>query len=265
MPWATNERVRIYWEEEGSGEPLLLVTGLSLSMAIWGELRPYLAHRFRTILFDNRCTGQSDTPRSFFSISAMAGDAVCVMDTAGVSRAHVAGISMGGMIAQELALRHPERVTGLVLGCTHTGGLRSVRARPEVLRLLAAPLMAPGDKLAAMVPYLYHPRTPVERINADLQLMRDNVPSIRGYLQQLTAILSWSSWSRLPAMQVPTLILHGDSDLLVPTENGRILASRIPGSRLVILPNAGHMFPTDQPELTRAALLEFLQPSASAA
>jgi pimeloyl-ACP methyl ester carboxylesterase len=265
MPWATNDRVRIYWEEEGSGEPLLMVTGLSLSMAMWGELRPYLARRFRTILFDNRCAGQSDVPRRLFSISEMARDALCVMDSAGVNSAHVVGISMGGMIAQELALRHPERITRLVLGCTHAGGFRSVRARPQVLRLLAAPLMAPDDKLAAMVPYIYHAKTPAERIAADLQLMRRNVPSLRGYLQQLTAIISWSSWSRLPSMKVPVLIIHGDADLLVPTENARILASRIPNSRLIILPNAGHMFATDQPELTRAALLGFLQPSASAA
>jgi pimeloyl-ACP methyl ester carboxylesterase len=264
MPWATNRSVRIYWEEEGSGDPLLMIMGLSLSLAMWGELRSFLARHFRTILFDNRCAGQSGVPLAPFRLARMAQDAVAVMDEAGVRQAHVMGISMGGMIAQELTLQRPERVTKLILGCTHAGGPRAVMADARVLGALASPFMSPAEKLRAMVPVIYHSGTPVDRIAADLQLIAANAPTWRGYMQQLTAIVLWSSWGRLPQIRVPTLVIHGDSDRLIPPDNARILADRIPGARLVILPHAGHMFPADQPELTRAALLDFLLAPAAA-
>jgi 3-oxoadipate enol-lactonase len=265
MPWTTNGSVRIYWEEEGKGEPLLLIMGLSFSLAMWGELRPFLAQHFRLILFDNRCVGRSDTPRHPFSIAAMAQDALCVLDAAGVEAAHVLGFSMGGMMAQELACRSPGRVLSLILGCTHVGGLHCVRASPVVLGTLSSPLMRPDAKLRAMIPYMYHPNTPRERIEADMEVIRAHAPTLRGYLHQIAAIVTWTSWKRLPAFGRPALIVHGDSDLLIPTENARILARRLPNSRLVILPQAGHVFPTDQPQLTRNALFDFLQPYASAA
>jgi pimeloyl-ACP methyl ester carboxylesterase len=258
MPWATNKRVRIYWEEEGSGDPLLMIMGLSLSLVMWGELRSFLARHFRTILFDNRCAGHSGVPLAPFRLVRMAQDAIAVMDAAGVRHAHVMGISMGGMIAQELTLQCPGRVTKLVLGCTHAGGPRAVRADARVLGALASPFMAPEAKLRAMAPVIYHPATPAERIGADLELIAANAPTWRGYMQQLTAIILWSSWGRLPQIRVPTLVIHGDSDRLIPPENARILAERIPGAQLAILPQAGHMFPADQPELTRATLLDFL-------
>ena len=260
MPWAANGNTRIYWEEEGTGDPLLLIMGLSFSLAMWGELRPFLARYFRTILFDNRCVGRSDAPVAPFPLASMARDARSVLDAAGAGSARVLGISMGGMIAQELALRWPDRVSRLVLGCTHAGGLRAARAEPAVLASLISPFMSRDGKMETMLPFLYHPKTSRERINADLNILRENAPDLRCYLQQLTAILFWTSWNRLPDLRPPTLVIHGDSDRLVPPENSKILASRIPGAKLVILPDAGHVFPTDQPELTRTALLEFLLP-----
>jgi pimeloyl-ACP methyl ester carboxylesterase len=241
-----------------------MVTGLSFSLAMWGQLRPTLARYFRTILFDNRCAGKSDTPLLPFTMAAMARDALAVLDAAGVNSAHVLGISMGGMIAQELSLQVPDRVSKLVLGCTHAGGARSVRAEPRVLGLLASPLMSRESKLAALAPLIYHAQTPAEQIDSDLQIIRANAPQLRCFMHQLSAIVLWSSWSRLPRISVPTLIMHGDSDRLVPPANARILADRIPGAKLVMLPDAGHVFPTDQPELTRKELLAFLLPSAPA-
>lgn len=247
MPWTSNGGVRLYWEEEGRGEPLLLITGLSFSLAIWGELRPFLAAHFRTILFDNRCVGQSSAPLTPFRIASMAKDAVSIVDAARIEAAHVFGISMRGMIAQELALRSLERVSSLILGCTHAGFVRCILAHPRVLRLLADSWMSVETRMEAMAQFIYHPNTPRERIQGDLEIIRENAPALRGYLQQLTAIVLWSSWRRLPRIDRRTLVIHGDSDLLVPTPNARILADRIPNARLVILPEAGHMFPTDQP------------------
>jgi pimeloyl-ACP methyl ester carboxylesterase len=262
MPWATNKHARLYWEEEGAGDPLLLIMGLSFSLVMWGDLRSFLARYFRIVCFDNRCVGKSSAPLLPFSVAAMARDAASVMDAAGIETANILGISMGGMIAQELALRYPRRVNRLILGCTDAGGRWAVRAEARVLRALLSPFMTRESKLAAMKPFLYHPGTPAERIARDLRMIRDNAPILRGYLQQLAAISFWSSWRRLPQIDVPTLVIHGDSDRLIPPENARILADRIRGAKLTILADAGHVFPTDQPELTRMELLNFLCPVA---
>ena len=117
MPYAFNNGVRLYWEHEGEGDPLLMIMGLGFPLAMWRDLRSCMARQFRTIVFDNRGVGKSDVWLRPFSIPAMARDAICVMDAAGVRSAHVLGLSMGGMIAQELALLFPNRVQRLVLGC----------------------------------------------------------------------------------------------------------------------------------------------------
>jgi pimeloyl-ACP methyl ester carboxylesterase len=258
MPYAQVRRLRIYWEEEGEGEPLLMIMGLSFSLAMWGNLRRCLAQGFRVIMFDNRCVGKSERPVHLFSIAAMARDAAAVLDAAGAATAHVLGFSMGGMIAQEVALSYPERVRKLILGCTHCGGFKAVRAESAVLRLLMSPLLSGEARLAAMVPLIYDQNTPRERIDADLEVIRANGPSAIGYLLQLSAIVTWHAYGRLPRISAPTLVLHGENDLLVPPENGHILADRIPGAKLVCIPRAGHVFPTDQPAVTCEALQDFL-------
>jgi 3-oxoadipate enol-lactonase len=258
VPYASNNGVRIWWEEEGQGEPLLMVMGLSFSMAMWRELRGIMAHHFRTILFDNRGVGKSDVPLRPWSMSAMARDAACVMDAAGVESSHVFGISMGGMIAQELALSEPARVRKLVLGCTQCGGPRAVRPDREVRRVFLRPLLSKEKRMEAFTPFLYDPQTPRERIEQDRAVLRLNYVRLRGSIAQLAAILRWQSYDRLPRIASPTLVIHGDSDRLVPPENGRMIAERIPGARFVSLPHAGHIFPTDQPERTLAEILGFL-------
>lgn len=259
MAFTQNGRVRIYWEEAGLGDPLLLIMGLSFSLAMWGELRPFLAQHFRIILFDNRCIGKSDTPLLPFSIEAMAEDAVAVMEAAGVARAHVFGISMGGMISQELATRHPNRVGKLILGCTHCAGGQAVMASRDALLPLMSPFLTRQQRLRRAIPVLYDPHTPVERIENDIERMRQNPPRIGGYLQQLAAIGRWRVQGRPGTIQAPTLVIHGETDRLVPPENAKIVAALIPGSQLVMLPQAGHIFPTDQPEGTRSALMAFLK------
>jgi 3-oxoadipate enol-lactonase len=259
MAYARNGRVRIYWEEEGAGDPLLLIMGLSFSLAMWEELRHFFAQHFRTILFDNRCIGKSDSPLMPFSIGDMAEDAIAVLDAAGVRAAHVFGISMGGMIAQELASRHPERVTKLILGCTHCAGRKAVLARLSALLPLATPFLSREAKLKTVVPLIYDAHTPGERIERDLKLIRRNPATVRGYLQQLGAIGRWRLQGKMGSIQAPTLVIHGETDRLVPPENAKILADCIPGATLVLLAEASHIFPTDQPEKTRSALLSFLE------
>jgi pimeloyl-ACP methyl ester carboxylesterase len=192
-------------------------------------------------------------------MAQMAADAAAVMDAASVAQAHVFGISMGGMIAQEFALGYPQRVRSLVLGCTSCGGRNAARADDKVLQIIKSrAAMTPDDAFHCMVPYIYDASTPPERIAEDLEMRRRGFPTAPGYLGQLEAIFSWTSFDRLQDIQAPTLIIHGEADQLVPPENARILARHIPGSRLVMLPQASHIFPTDQPEAAQREILGFL-------
>jgi 3-oxoadipate enol-lactonase len=259
MPYATSNGTRIYWEESGTGEPLLLIMGLGYSHEMWHRTRPVVSALYRTILFDNRGVGKSDVPPGPYAIAQMAADAAAVLDAAGITKAHVFGVSMGGMIAQEFALNYPERVNLLVLGCTNCGGRKAVLAAQNVLDvLMARARMTPEEGALAMVPYIYDASTPRERIDEDLSIRRRTYPEAAGYLGQVQAIFAWSSFDRLAELKAPTLIIHGDSDQLVPPENGRILAQAIPGSRLVVLPHASHIFVTDQPDASHREVLAFL-------
>jgi 3-oxoadipate enol-lactonase len=242
-----------------------MIMGLGFSLAMWRDLRSYMARHFRTIVFDNRGVGTSDAPLWPYSIVAMARDATHVLNAAGASSAHVLGLSMGGMIAQELTLSFPSRVRRLVLGCTNCGGRRSVHGGPEVHRALLPLLFAPRQKrIAALLPLIYDERTPRDRVAQDPQVMRRNPTPRLGVLEQLLAIGSWQSYDRLRRITAPTLVIHGATDQLVPPGNARILADRIPDAKLVILPRASHMFPTDQPERSREEFLKFLTGSTTA-
>lgn len=259
MPYAHNGGARIHWETEGDGPPLLLIMGLGYSMAMWHRLRPVLAESFTVIAFDNRGVGKSDVPEPPYSIPDMTRDAVAVLDAAGIDAAHVFGVSMGGVIAQELALTYPARVRSLVLACTACGGPDAVLADPEVVdALVARAQMTPEEGVRVMVPYVYDASTPPDRIEADIELRLQHYPSTTGYVGQLQAVIGYETYQRLGAIAVPTLVIHGESDRLVPHGNGADLTRRIPGARFVSLANASHIFFTDQPEAALRALLGFL-------
>jgi pimeloyl-ACP methyl ester carboxylesterase len=244
----------------GSGEPLLLIMGLGATHVWWHRLTPILAARFRTILFDNRGVGESDMPPGPYDMATMADDAVAVLDAAKVDSAHVFGASMGGMIAQEVVLRHPQRVRSLILGCTACGGRDVVPAAREIREALnTRGAMTREESARKMVPYTFDAGTPRELIEEDLAVrLAANVPN-DGYVAQLEAIRAWTGTvARLPTIATPTLVIHGETDALVPPDNGRIIARAIPDAKLVMLPNASHIFYTDQLEPSADAILSFL-------
>src|ERR1700689_228593 len=160
MPFVQNQGAKIYWDEQGSGEPLLLIMGLSYPSYMWHRTRPVLANRYRTIALDNRGVGQSDVPPGVYSIALMASDAASVLDAAGVGSAHVFGVSMGGMIAQEFALQYPKRVRSLILGCTASGGPHAIQAEAAVIETLLRQGMTPEQSREAFTPFIYDPATP---------------------------------------------------------------------------------------------------------
>jgi 3-oxoadipate enol-lactonase len=264
MALVENEGARIYWDEEGSGEPLLLIMGLGVTSHMWHRTRPVLARRFWTLALDNRGVGRSDVPCGPYSIPLMAADAAAVLEAAEVESAHIFGVSMGGMIAQELALRYPKRVRSLILGCTSAGGPTAVRAEQEARQMLMSRAeMTTEQALEAPVPFIYDSATARERIDEDVAIRRRWFPRPEAYGAQLQGILAWESYSRLSEIEVRTLVIHGESDRLVPPGNAKLIAERISGAKLVMIPHASHIFATDQPDLTQEAILSFLTNSDS--
>ena len=266
MPFAVNQGAKIYWDEKGQGEPLLLIMGLGYPSLAWYRTRPVLAKSFRTIGLDNRGVGKSEMPPGPYPIPLMASDAASVLDAAGEESAHVFGLSMGGMIAQEFALQYPQRVRSLILGCTAPGGPNAVRAEPDAVQMLMARgSMTREEAAEAALPFIYDPGTPRRLIEEDMEIRRPWFPHPQAYNAQLQGILAWEAYSRLGNIAAPTLVIHGESDRLVPAGNGKLIAEKIPGARFVMLPHASHIFTTDQPDAAQQEILQFLGKTTAAA
>jgi 3-oxoadipate enol-lactonase len=257
----TNDDVTLWWANEGAGEPpLLLIQGLGYTADLWFRVLPGLSTPRRTIRFDNRGVGRSNVPPTPWTIEEMAQDARDVLDAAGVERAHVFGVSMGGLIAQELALRYPDRVSALVLGCTHPGGSDAVRMDPAAATMLMdrTPKSA-RDAIEASVPFLYAETTPRDDIDGDLGARLRYALRATSYWGQLDAMRQFGgTLSRLPELSLPTLVLHGTADKLVQPANAELIAAAISGARLEWLEGAGHLFWTDQTDHTIDLVNEFL-------
>jgi 3-oxoadipate enol-lactonase len=243
---------RLYAEVHGSSQatPLVLLEGLGGDVPGWRRNVPHLAAEHRVIAFDHRGNGRSDAPDEPISMGTFVDDALHVMDRFEVERAHVYGQSFGGMVAQELALRSPDRVRSLVLGCTHAGPAHAVRdgARP-------VPKDRPYLALYSESFALAHP----DHVAEDVSIGSQHPQAPHAGRRQWEAIQAWSSWDRLPSIRTPTLVLHGTEDGLVPVENGRRLAARIPGAELVLLEGAGHVYHSERPDAADAAVLSFLR------
>jgi pimeloyl-ACP methyl ester carboxylesterase len=252
---------QLHWESTGSGAPVLLIMGLGLSGGAWWRTVPVLAKRLRVITFDNRGVGRSPSLVHSYTTEAMADDAVSVLDAAGVERAHVYGFSLGGMVAQQVALRHGERVRSLVLGATSPGGPRAVAPDPEVLDFFRRrPSMRHADAARASVPYNYGPRCRrehPERIAEDLRRRLEHDFPEQAYRAQLWAAALHNTYRQLKRIDAPTLIVHGRRDRMIPVANARLLADAIPAATLRVLDDCGHLYPTERPRID-GAIADFL-------
>lgn len=255
----TSTKPALAWWEFGSGSPVLLVMGKSFDSRMWHRAVPALAARHRVIIYDNRGMGLSVARRHRFSIADLAADALAVLDAAEVDRAHVYGASMGGLVVQELALSAPRRVRSIVLGCTgapdgnhepppRPGLLSHIVPRSVLLRLF------PGAVSRA----LYGANPPKDGVREDLSIIASTRAPTWVIDQQCQAIAGYESFSRLPKLRMPTLVLHGTDDHVVPLERGKELAARIPGAQLCVLPGAGHNYLTECLDLANGAVLNFL-------
>ncbi|MCW2544820.1 MAG: Lipase/esterase [Frankiales bacterium] len=250
----------IWWDSIGDGDPVLLLNGLSSPSGTWFRLRRVLAERFRVLTIDNRGTGLTGAPPGHYPIAVFAQDALAVLDAAGVDRVHVVGHSMGGLIAQELALEAPDRVRSLVLAGTHVG---VPHARADELtagpQLVAAGALPPDERIPALNAMLYAPSTPAVLIAEDEAVRAAQPTSAEGYQGQLNGSLSWERLAELPALTMPTLVLHGALDRIVPLSAGERLAAALPCSELTVLPNAAHALFTDAEAEAAALVAAFLR------
>ncbi len=269
MPEAIVKNRRIYYEIHGQGYPLVLIRSLGSNADHWYAQLPALAAHFRVIVFDNRGIGRSSDPGGDFSIRNMADDTVGLLDALAIPQAHVLGVSMGGMIAQCIALDHPGRVRGLVLVVSHCGGAHQVRPSAEIARLVGEMVTvgSPESRIKAL-PAFFDPETLKTNLvcaqtyaavslkyPADAQILT----------RQFKAIQEFDVYDRLPAIQSPTLVVASTGDVLIPPGNSDILAARIPHARLVAIPGGGHQILVEQPEACNRAVVDFLTTLASPA
>jgi pimeloyl-ACP methyl ester carboxylesterase len=249
--------IRIASEERGAGFPVLLVMGLGYGRWAWEPLVDPLAERYRVIWYDNRGIGGSDVPEGPYTVEQLAGDALQVLDERGIERAHVVGTSLGGMVAQELALSHPERVEKLVLLCT-TGGASNGYPFPEqTVRLLAeAPSLAPDVALRRFVENAVSARG--ELVETLVARRTAAPPDPAGWQAQAAASAGFDAWDRVGRIDRETLVLAGDEDNVIDWRNSELLAEQIPGARLHVLPGTGHLFFWERPAETSSLIKEFL-------
>jgi 3-oxoadipate enol-lactonase len=249
--------VNIRWEERGQGAPLLLIQGLGYGRWSWEPVVPGLAERYRVLWFDNRGIGDSDTPEGPYSAALMAGDALQVLDEAGVERAHVLGASLGGMIAQEVAARAAERVDKLVLCCTTPGGAETVPMPEVTVRLFAeAPALAPEVALRRFVVNALGADPPDELVEELVRRRVANPPDPAGWQAQAAAGLGFQGVDG--TIEAPTLLLTGTDDNVVDPRNADVLAARLPGSWVERFEGAGHLFFWEQPDAFVRIVSEFL-------
>jgi 3-oxoadipate enol-lactonase len=262
VPFALR-RPRLHYERVGSGEPLLCITGFTISSAVYEPVLPLWSQRFDCITYDNRGSGRSSAPLRTTSMPELAADAARLLDALGEESAHVFGISMGGMIAQELALRFPERVRGLILAGTTPGGPRAVR--PAVKELAAVGLDLAGSFRDPGRPWLgpllfseafrrEHP----ERVRELLTFFAAHGPTPWGANAHWWATVYHDTVSRLGRIRAPTLVMHGGEDTFAPIANARLLAERIPDAELAVVPGAGHAFILEAREASFATMTDWL-------
>jgi pimeloyl-ACP methyl ester carboxylesterase len=251
--------VRLAYDVEGAGDPVLLIQGLGYGRRGWGPAPGLLAQRFRVVTFDNRGFGDSDAPPGPYTTAQLAGDALSIMEAAGLETAHVVGISLGGMVAQEFALASPGRVRKLVLCSTTPGGETSFPMPEQTVALMGRVSdLDPGDALLRFVGNALSPDPPEALVQEIVAYRTANPPDPAGWWAQAGAGSTHDAMARLGDITAPTLIVHGTADNVVDVRNATLFADAIPGSRLELVEGVGHLLPWERPEQFATLVEEFL-------
>src|SRR5215470_15153737 len=262
MEHAQIKGINIAYELGGAGAPMVMIHGAQGDQTMFAGLAATFAPRFNVLTFDQRGSGLSDKPDMVYSVAMLADDTAALMDHVGVDDAHIIGVSMGGMIAQEFALRHSRRVRSLVLGCTTPGGAKSVHAAAGLATTAySTKEMSAEERGRALAEAAFtkgyiarHPELIPSMIESRRQRPIDPV----GFAHRMKAATAHDVYSRLPQIKCPTLVITGKDDALISWENSRLIAERIPGAQMKILEPAGHCFWVEQPEQSQEAIAQFL-------
>jgi len=252
--------VTLAYRELGQGHPLLLINGFASPMDTWNPpMLKTLARHFRVVIFDNRGTGHSSASDAPFSMPLFAEDSAALLDVLGIGHSHVLGLSMGASIAQELVLAHPERVDRLVLVAGTCGGSRGIRMSPDVWARLSDKSGGPADLAGRMFSILFTKQwlavhDPWQYCPVVHEVTTEDIAA-----RQAEAFFSWpGSWERLPEIRVPTRVISGADDVVIPPDNAELLAERIPSADLIRFPGAGHGLQYQCPDVFAGTVLEFL-------
>ncbi len=262
MPKIKVNDINIYYEIHGEGFPFIMIMGAAGDVNWWTpDIIETISKKFKTIIFDNRDTGRTDKPELDYSIKTFAEDTVGLMDALNIEKAYILGVSMGGMIAQEIALNYPQRIEKLVLCCTQCGGSKGVQPSNKILQIKFWE-MKREEFFNLTVSFLFTEnfiKSNLDYIESYKQRMRKIPIPAESQKRQIIAIQHFRTWLRLKNIKTPTLILHGREDILVPPENVEVLAKRIPGAKTKYFENAAHLVFTMEPELFSTTIIEFLK------
>ncbi len=263
MPKTIINGVRTYYETHGKGQPLVLVQGFAGEHHAWFFQVPAFRRYFRLIIMDTRGMGDTECSKEPYTIRTVADDVVSLMDMLDIPSAHILGLSLGGLVAQEIAITYPERVRKLVLGCTFASAdvanasLESKRAfgvagdSGEQVRNVDVDRLMDFMVSSAFNNPLYR---------GSIQLLRKIPVPVdpRGHIDQINAARGYSAIGRLHLIKAPTLVITGAADRLVPPENSEFLAAHIPGARLVKIPDGSHAFFMEKSGAFNREVLKFL-------
>jgi 3-oxoadipate enol-lactonase len=255
---ATSDGTRIAYQTSGAGAPLLMLSGQASSHRWWTRVRAEFDAYRSVVTLDYRGTGDSDAPPGPYRTQGFADDAIAVLDHLGIDRADVYGTSMGGRVAQWIAVKHPHRVRHLVLGCTSPGGAHAVERSAAVRRALADP--DPAAARRALLDLMYTPEWLALHAEPYWTLGDPTMPRHARH-EHLLASNGHDAWDMLPRITAPTLVMHGDRDELNPTANAPLLADRIPRARLHLIAGARHAYFEERADVAGPAVWEFLTES----
>lgn len=263
MSVAESGAVRLAYEAGGSGAPLLLIHGLGYDRAGWGPVLGLLEERFTVIRYDNRGVGESDVPEGPYTVEELAADAAAVLDSAGVERAHVLGTSLGGLVAQELALAAPRRVDRLVLACTMPGGERSFPLPERTIEAFGRfPTLPLEQGLRMLVENSLADATVTARpelVDEIYAYRLAHRPPLAGWEAQAAAGAAFDRFDAMGSISAPTLVVHGTADNVVDVRNAGLLATGIPGARTRLFDGLGHLLYWEDPDGFARTAIEFLE------
>jgi pimeloyl-ACP methyl ester carboxylesterase len=261
MPRQRVGDIEIYYEVHGAGpRTLVMIRGLGSNLLSWYEQLDELPRHYKCVMFDNRGAGRTDKPDAPYSIQQMADDTAGLMDALGIGRAALLGISMGGMIAQEFAVHHQEKLTSLILGCTHFGGASVVQSPPEIVAAIMAGTNATPEQQKQQLQAVFCDDTIEHRPEAVEKHHRIRAQYVMppfAFARQIEAVAAFDASARLGQIHVPTMVICGREDRLVAPQNSKMIADLIPGATLKELPG-GHLFMAEYPEQFNRAVIDFL-------